>query len=179
MNIIEYNEMARDVHRELEHEREKAADRLQQVDNFLQLMEYANESVSQVEDLRQQVEELQEKVDELQRQLEEKELQLEEKELQLTEFSKLTAGVAKKSSQEVLEKALRTYINISKRKTQAKREVARAQLLDFIATAKLEMSEDLLEQLNHLDDETDTAAPVTVNVAAGGINVQQANSVNR
>lgn len=164
MNTLEYNEMARDVHRELEHEREKAADRLQQVDNFLQLMEYANESVSQVEDLRQQVEELQEKVDELQR-------QLEEKELQLTEFSKLTAGVAKKSSQEVLEKALRTYINISKRKTQAKREVARAQLLDFIATAKLEMSEDLLEQLNHLDDETDTAAPVTVNVAAGGISI--------
>ena len=87
--------------------------------------------------------------------------------------------MAKKSSQEGLEKAFRVYINTSKRKTQAKREVARAQLLDFITTAKLEMSDDIMEALNQLDDVVVEPAPVntTVYVQPGGINVQQANTV--
>jgi DNA repair exonuclease SbcCD ATPase subunit len=172
MNTLEYNEMARDVHRELEHEREKAADRLQQVDNFLQLMEYADASASKAESLQQQVEELGEKVDELQR-------QLEEKELQLTEFSKLTAGVAKKSSQDEVLKALRTFINISKRKTLSKRITVKMVIMEFANSIGLSFPEEVSAVLDSLDDETETAAPVTVNVAAGGINVQQANAVNR
>lgn len=162
MNTIDYNEMARDARRVLEHEREEMADRLQQVNNFLQFMEQADTLVSKVERLQQEVEEQQEKISELQR-------QLDEKELQLTEFSKLSAGVAKKSSQEALEKAFRIYINTSKRKTQAKREVARTQMLDFITTAKLEMPEEIMEMLNHLDDETETAAPVIRIEQAGDV----------
>jgi hypothetical protein len=90
--------------------------------------------------------------------------------------------MAKKSSQEGLEKAFRIYRNISKRKTQSKREAAKTQLLDFIATAKLEMPEDIMEQLNHLDDEqVAESAPMAnvVTVQAGGINVQQANTVSK
>ena len=49
MNTIEYNEMARDARRVLEHEREEMADRLQQVNNFLQLMEHADALASKVE----------------------------------------------------------------------------------------------------------------------------------
>jgi hypothetical protein len=102
----------------------------------------------------------------------------DDKDMKLNELGKFSVNVAKKSSQEGLEKAFRIYINTSKRKTQAKREVARLQLLDFIATAKLEMPEDIMELLNHLDDEQPESAPMTnVTVQAGGINVQQANTV--
>jgi hypothetical protein len=89
--------------------------------------------------------------------------------------------VAKKSSQEGLEKAFRVYINTSKRKTQAKREVAKMQLLDFITTAKLEMPDDIMEALNQLDDEVVVEPQVnnTVNVHPGGINVLQANKVSK
>ena len=100
--------------------------------------------------------------------------------MKLNEMSKFSVNMAKKSSQEGLEKAFRIYLNTSKRKTQAKREVARAQLLDFITTAKLEMPEDIMDQLNHLDDEQPESAPMTnVTVQAGGINVQQANKVGK
>ena len=107
--------------------------------------------------------------------------QLDDKDMKLNELGKFSVNMAKKSSQEGLEKAFRIYLNTSKRKTQAKREVARAQLLDFITTAKLEMPEDIMEQLNHLDDEQiPESAPVTnVTVQAGGINVQQANTVGK
>ena len=58
--------------------------------------------------------------------------------------------------------------------------MARAQLLDFITTAKLEMPEDIMDQLNHLDDEQpEIARMTTVTVQAGGINVQQANKVGK
>ena len=106
--------------------------------------------------------------------------QLDDKDMKLNEMSKFSVNMAKKSSQEGLEKAFRIYLNTSKRKTQAKREVARAQLLDFITTAKLEMPEDIMDQLNHLDDEQPESAPMTnVTVQAGGINVQQANKVGK
>ena len=108
--------------------------------------------------------------------------QLDDKDMKLNELGKFSVGVAKKSSQEGLEKAFRIYLNISKRKTQSKREAAKTQLLDFIATAKLEMPEDIMEQLNHLDDEqVAESAPMAnvVTVQAGGINVQQANTVSK
>ena len=108
--------------------------------------------------------------------------QLDDKDMKLNELGKFSVGVAKKSSQEGLEKAFRIYINTSKRKTQAKREVAKTQLLDFITTAKLEMPDDIMEALNQVDDEVVTE-PVqistTVNVQPGGINVQQANTVSK
>lgn len=150
------------MRRELEHEREMAADRLQQVDNFLQLMEYADASASKAEDLQQQVEELGEKVDELQR-------QLEEKELQLTEFSKLSAGVAKKSSQDEVLKALRTFINISKRKTLSKRITVKMVIMEFANSIGLSFPEEVSAVLDSLDDETETAAPVIHIERAGDV----------
>ena len=107
---------------------------------------------------------------------------LDDKEMKLNELGKFSVNMAKKSSQEGLEKAFRIYINTSKRKTQAKREVAKTQLLDFITTAKLEMPDDILEALNQLDDEVvvePTHVNNTVTVQAGGINVQQANAVTK
>lgn len=86
--------------------------------------------------------------------------------------------MAKKSPQEGIEKAFRIYINTSKRKTQAKREAAKTQLLDFITTAKLEMPDDIMDALNQLDDEV-VVVPTSVTVQAGGINVQHANTVGK
>ena len=79
--------------------------------------------------------------------------QMQEKDTRLSELQKLSAGVAKKSSLEVVEKAVRTYLNTSKRKTLSKREAAKTVLLELVTSAKLELSEDLMEQLNHFDDE--------------------------
>ena len=82
--------------------------------------------------------------------------------MQLKELRQLTAGVAKKSSADDVSKAIRIYLNMSKRKTQSKREVAKSILLELITAAKLELSEDIMESLNHFDDEELTDQPENV-----------------
>lgn len=173
INRIDIKEQLRDARRYLDSERERMQEQIDTQEFYLKLMEQYEELLEENERLKSELEQQQAENDRLHQ-------QLDDKDMKLNELGKFSVGVAKKSSLEGLEKAFRTYINTSKRKTQAKREVARAQLLDFIATAKLEMSEDIMELLNHLDDEQPESAPVTnVTVQAGGINVQQANTVGK
>ena len=87
--------------------------------------------------------------------------QLQDKDIQLKELGKLSAGVAKKSSADDVSKAIRIYLNTSKRKTQSKREAAKTVLLELITAAKLEMSEDIMESLSHFDDEELTEQPLS------------------
>jgi chromosome segregation ATPase len=152
-----------------------------QLESELEQQQAENDSLhEQLDDKDRRLKEMEALLKEKEMQLKEKETQLKEKETQLNELGKFSVGVAKKSSQEGLEKAIRIYINTSKRKTQAKREVAKTQLLDFVTTAKLEMPDDIMEALNQLDDEVVVPAPMTnVTIQAGGINVQQANTVGK
>ena len=189
---MEYNstyliEELREAKRYLVCEREQLQGQIDKQNVYLKLVEQFESLLEENERLKSDLEQQQAENDRLHQLLDEKdkrqketETLLKEKDTQLNELGKFSVGVAKKSSQESLEKAFRIYINTSKRKTQAKREVAHAQLLDFITTAKLEMPEDIMEQLNHLDDEQPVSAPVTnVTIEAGGINVQQANTVTK
>jgi hypothetical protein len=170
-NIIK--EQVRELNRSLNRECEQLQEQMEKINNHLWLLDQFESVLKENEQLRSELEQQQAENDRLHE-------QLDDKDMKLNELNKFSVGMAKKSSQEGLEKAFRIYINTSKRKTQAKREVARAQLLDFIATAKLDMPEDIMELLNHLDDEQPESAPMTnVTVQAGGINVQQANTVVR
>lgn len=166
-------EELREAKRNLYRERERLQEQIDMQNSYLKFYEQYEYMVERVERLES----------ELKQQVAENDIlhqQLDDKDMKLNEMSKFSVNMAKKSSQEGLEKAFRIYLNTSKRKTQAKREVARAQLLDFITTAKLEMPEDIMDQLNHLDDEQPESAPMTnVTVQAGGINVQQANKVGK
>lgn len=173
INGTDIAEQVREARRLMERERERLQERIDEQNIYLKLLEQYESLRVENERLRSELEEQQAENDRLHQ-------QLDDKDMKLNELGKFSVNVAKKSSQEGLEKAFRIYINTSKRKTQAKREVARAQLLDFITTAKLEMPEDIMELLNHLDDEQPESAPVSnVTVQAGGINVQQANTVTK
>lgn len=121
-------------------------------------------------------ESLVEENEKLQQQLAEERKQRAELEMQYGELSKLSAGVAKKASQEELLKAMRTFVNKSKRKTLGKRTQVKNLIMDMANTIGLTFPEDFSVMLDSLDDEQPESA-VTVNVAAGGINVQQANRV--
>ena len=166
-------EELREAKRNLYRERERLQEQIDIQNSYLKFYEQYEYMVERVERLESELEQQVAENDILHQ-------QLDDKEMKLNEMSKFSVNMAKKSSQEGLEKAFRIYLNTSKRKTQAKREVARAQLLDFITTAKLEMPEDIMDQLNHLDDEQPESAPMTnVTVQAGGINVQQANKVGK
>lgn len=175
---MEYNstflkEQLREARRYAESERERLQEQMDAQNGYLRLLEQYEYLLAENEQLKSDFEQQKTEIDSLHQ-------QLDAKDLKLNELGKFSVGMAKKSSQEGLERAFRNYLNTSKRKTQAKREVARAQLLDFITTAKLEMPDDIMDMLDHLDDEQPESAPTTnVTVQAGGINVQQTNTVTR
>ena len=146
MDKTDFEEQLRDARREVERERELLIEKVEAQENYLNLLETCAEYAKENNALIEENEQLKEEVENLRQ-------QLHEKETRLSELQKLSAGVAKKSSQEVVEKAVRTYLNTSKRKTLSKREAAKTVLLELVTSAKLELPEDLMDQLNHFDDE--------------------------
>lgn len=153
--FMNYTEMAREARIELEHERERLTDKLERIDLFLQVMEHSDERDAAYK-------KLQEENEMLQQQLNDERKQKAELEMKMNEMSKLSAGVAKKSSEEDLLKALRTYVNRSKRKTADKRAFAKTATLEIANANGLILPEDLAAMIDSLDDEqTD---PKVVNV---------------
>jgi Fe-S cluster assembly scaffold protein SufB len=146
MDKTDFEEQLRDARREVERERELLMEKMEAQENYLNLLETCAEYAKENDALIEENEQLKEEVKNLRQ-------QLHEKETRLSELQKLSAGVAKKSSQEVVEKAMRIYLNTSKRKTLSKREAAKTVLLELVTSAKLELPEDLMDQLNHFDDE--------------------------
>ena len=170
-NYIELCDWLNDARREMERDREKLSERIEKIDNSLKAFEVVENLFSKIESQQEELESQKAEIDSLR-------AQLQEKEVQLSEQRKLTTGMAKKSSEEDLQKALRTYFNTSKRKTIGKRVAVKTVITEFISTMKISLPDDLAEALEHLDDELPEPS-VTVNVAAGGINVQQANTVKK
>ena len=146
MDKTDFEEQLRDARREVERERELLMEKMEAQENYLNLLETCAEYAKENDALIEENEQLNEEVENLRQ-------QLHEKETRLSELQKLSAGVAKKSSQEVVEKAMRIYLNTSKRKTLSKREAAKTVLLELVTSAKLELPEDLMDRLNHFDDE--------------------------
>jgi len=146
MDKTDFEEQLRDARREVERERELLIEKVEAQENYLNLLETCAEYAKENDALIEENEQLKEEVENLRQ-------QLHAKETRLSELQKLSAGVAKKSSQEVVEKAMRIYLNTSKRKTLSKREAAKTVLLELVTSAKLELPEDLMDQLNHFDDE--------------------------
>lgn len=144
----ELKDLARDAHRALEREREEMAERAVRLEAFCKMTDHMKEILAECEDLKNENETLR--------------AQLEEKKMKLAEMSKLTAGVAKKVSQDDLLKAFRIFLNTSKRKTLSKREAAKMVLMEFFASAKFDLPDDITEMLNSLDDEEPETKVVNV-----------------
>ena len=103
---------------------------------------------------------------------------LQQMEMQLNEMSKFSAVMAKKSSEDDVIKFIRVFVNKSKQKTIKKRTLIKEMVLEFTYANGIVLPDDLMAAIYALDDEQPEPS-VTVNVAAGGINVQQANTVKK
>ena len=152
VNIVELRDAAREAGRKLQDVLERKIDEVEEVKRLLRVLESTQGLLDEIDRLNSDNEALRQDVDELNR-------QLQDKDTQLKELGKLSAGVAKKSSADDVAKAIRIYLNTSKRKTQSKREAAKFVLLELITAAKLEMAEDIMEMLSHFDDEELTDQP--------------------
>ncbi len=171
IEMEEWKDWADCAQRELEHKLERMREEKEKVDNYLMAIKVARRLTSENEKQAAEIETLRQQLQE------EKRLRAE-LEMKMAEMSKLSAGMAKKASEEDLSKALRIYLNTSKRKTQSKREAAKTVFMEMLMSAKLELPDDIMELLEHLDDEQADNATI-VNVEAGGINIQQAKNVKK
>lgn len=159
VNAEELKEAVREMYRQLQNMLERKLNEVEEVKTQMRILETTQGLLDDNDRLRSENESQRQEIDDLHQ-------QLQDKDTQLKELGKLSAGVAKKSSADNVEKAIRIYLNTSKRKTQSKREAAKAVLLELITAAKLEMPEDFMEMLSHFDDEEVTEAPQS----AGSVN---------
>lgn len=146
LNTEELKEAVHETYRQLQNELERKTEEAEEMKIQMRVMEATQGLLDENDRLKSDNEALQKEIEDLNQ-------QLQDKDTQLKELGKLSAGVAKKSSADDVSKAIRIYLNTSKRKNLSKREAAKTVLLELITAAKLEMSEDIMESLSHFDDE--------------------------
>lgn len=154
-NYDDFGEMAHDARRALEREREKMMERAEQLEAYMRMLDAIDEVLS--ENRR-----LQDEVEDLQQQLDDEKQQRADLEMKLIEMNKLSTGMAKKTSEDNLVKALRTYVNRSKRKTADKRAFAKSATLEIANANGLDLPEDLKASIESLDDEQTEPKVMTV-----------------
>lgn len=155
MNYEELKEEVRDARRALDSKCEETMERLQQMQGFSRVLEAAEQALDENAGLREEVKELREQL------LEEKDLRTKA-EIQLKEMSQLSAGVAKKASQDELLKAIRVFVNKSKRKKIEKRIAVKEMVLEMVNANGIVLPEDLALAIDALDDEQTEARVVNV-----------------
>ena len=141
-----YKEMMHDVRRAPEGEKDRLMERMERLEGFMKMADMTDDLISQNEDLKGKIERLSGENETLRQ-------ELQEKDMKLSELSKLSVGVARKSSQDEVLKALRTYVNISKRKTLSKRMAVKVMIMELATAIGLPLPEDMVATLEALDDE--------------------------
>lgn len=167
---FDYAEMIQDMRRDFISKRDHLAEQMEQLSDYLRLLD-------NMDDLQTECKKQKEEIESLQQQLADERKQRAELEMKMNEMSKLSAGVAKKSSEEDLLKALRTYVNRSKRKTIDKRAFAKTATLEIANANGLILPEDLAAMIDSLDDEL-TEPKTTVNVTGNYNDIHDNGGVN-
>ncbi|MBO4827608.1 MAG: hypothetical protein J5506_10345 [Prevotella sp.] len=152
-NIDEYKEMMHDVHRALNGEKDRLTERIERLQGLARMADATDGLLAEIEALKDENKRLD--VENEQLGVENKRLREEvrEKDMKLSELSKLSVGMARKTSHDEVLKALRTYMNISKRKTLSKRVAVKMMIMELANTIGLTLPEDMIATLEVLDDE--------------------------
>ncbi len=164
MDWDDYKEMLHDVRRGLGSEKDRLTERAEQLSGIMKMVDVTGELFSELDGLKDENESLK---DENERLKDENESlkdendrlcqEVQEKDMKLSELSKLSVGVAKKSPQDEVLKALRTYMNFSKRKTLSKRVAVKMMIMELANAIGLTFPEDMIGTLEALDDEPSEA----------------------
>lgn len=153
MNLEELKDWQDGARRQLDREIERLQEREEQLMDYSRWMEATGELIAENERLANDLRKAQADAEWARQQWQEERDLRKALEVKLSELNKLSAGVARKSAIDNILKAVRTYLNTSKRKTLAKREAAKTVITELFASAKVELPDDILDMLDHLDDE--------------------------
>ena len=148
-----WRQVAHDMRLTIEREREKLSERLEQLDMYLKMVDCMDHLQQQNADLQDTIARQAGEIDSLQDQLQRERNKREELEMKHSELSKLSVDMAKKSSQEELIKALRTFVNKSKQKRIEKRMAVKEMVMELAIANNIIFPADLAATLDSLDDE--------------------------
>ena len=162
MNLEELKDWQDGARRQLDREIERLQEREEQLMDYSRWMEATGELIAENERLASELRKAQADAEWAHQQWQEERELRKALEVKLSELNKLSAGVARKSAIDNILKAVRTYLNTSKRKTQAKREAAKMVITELFSSAKVELPDDILDMLDHLDDEQTEPKVVSV-----------------
>ena len=160
IEMQDWEDWADGAQRELEHRLEHLREEGRQIENY-------QRAIDMTRKLAEEKEKQSAEIESLRQQLQEEKQQRAELEMKMAEMSKLSAGMAKKASEEDVIKVLRTYANRSKRKTQDKRTFAKSAILEIANVNNLILPQDLATTVESLDDEQ--AEPKIVIETAGDV----------
>ena len=150
-------EAAREARRRLEREQEELMERAEQLKELMTALEATEDVLQENERLEEEIEQQrsqhQEEKEQLRQQLQDEKDKNTKLEMQLKEMSKMTASVAGKASQEEVQKALRVFVNKSKRKKMDKRIAVKEMVLELANANGLALPPDLAATIDSLDDE--------------------------
>ena len=158
MQVVQKEEMKEmpDAHRALNQEREQLDGMIEMMKGLLSALEKAKKVQAENDNLKMELEMMRVQFQE------EKEQRLKA-EMQLNEMSKLSASVAGRASQDEVQKALRVFVNKSKRKKLEKRIMVKEMVLEIANANGFVLPEDLATTIDSLDDEQAEATPLTIN----------------
>lgn len=162
-SVLSFMEKLDDAHVAINHEREQLESKATIV---LWAKKYVSQSQEKLTKAYKEINGLKDDIEELLRQLSEEKKQKADLEMKLAEMGKLLTSVAKKSSEEGIQKALQTFVNYSKRKTPDKRTYIKNTILEFTSVNRISLPEELSATIDCLDDEQTEPKNVTMN---GGI----------
>lgn len=172
--LKDWNDSAR---RELRDEADRLQTKCEQISSYLRALEVTDTLISEIDNLNEELEKMQADNDTLRQQLQEEKEQRYKAEMQLKEMSQLSAGVAKKASQDELLKAIRVFVNKSKRKKIEKRIAVKEMVLEMANANAIILPEDLASTIDALDDEQPD--PKVVHVAGNYNDIHDNTNVNK
>ena len=148
----ELMEATQEVRSQLEREQERIAEEANRIEKQLRTLDATV-------DLLQENKRLKEELGDARAQLQEEKERSTRLEMQLNEMGKMTASVAGKASHDEVLKALRVFVNKSKRKKMEKRIAVKEMVLELANANGLLLPEDLSASIDSLDDEQPVEQP--------------------
>lgn len=157
-------------------ERDNLMEQGERLKKFKQVLETVDLVFKEKERIRIENERLKEKNIMLEEELYAAKAKFRRAEMQKNEMSKLSMSMAGKASQEELLKALRVFVNTSKRKKMEKRIAVKEMVLELANANRLTLPADLAATIDCLDDELPETK--VVNVAGNYNDIHDNGNVN-
>lgn len=159
--MSELNEIVRESRSQVEEMIERAKVMKQMQDALDMLMDEVKRLTGENEKLTVNVESMEKQVEKLMAQNTQLKADRDvmkstnaELEMKVKELTNMVGRVAEKTEHDELQRALRKYMNQSRRKTVDKRAAIKAQILEIVVCTGLQLSDEMRSDLDTFDDDT-------------------------